>query len=40
VTSTDLLAAGMLQLAIAGSEKKRVNTGEINSIAKNAALKS
>ena len=33
VTSTDLLAAAMLQLAIAGSEKKALNTGELNALA-------
>jgi hypothetical protein len=29
----------MLQLAIAGSGKKTLNTGEMNAIAKNAALR-
>jgi uncharacterized protein YbjT (DUF2867 family) len=38
VTSTDLLAAAMLQLVIAGSEKKTLNTREINAIASNATL--
>jgi hypothetical protein len=33
VTSTDLLAAAMLQLAIAGSEKKALNTAELNKVA-------
>ena len=33
VTSTDLLAAAMLQLAIAGSEKKALNTAELNEVA-------
>jgi hypothetical protein len=33
VTSTDLLAAAMLQLAIAGSRKKTLNTGELNALA-------
>jgi uncharacterized protein YbjT (DUF2867 family) len=33
VTSTDLLAASMLQLAIAGSEKKALNTAELNEVA-------
>lgn len=37
VTSTDLLAAAMLQLAIAGSEKKTLNTGELNVLAGQAA---
>jgi hypothetical protein len=36
VTSTDLLAAAMLQLAIAGSEKKALNTGELNALAEQA----
>jgi hypothetical protein len=34
VTSTDLLAAAMLQLALAGSAKKTLNTSELNGIAK------
>lgn len=33
VTSTDLLAAAMLQLAIKGSEKKALNTAELNFLA-------
>lgn len=33
VTSTDLLAAAMLQLAMVGSEKKTLNTGELNALA-------
>jgi uncharacterized protein YbjT (DUF2867 family) len=37
VTSTDLLAAAMLQLAVAGTEKKTLNTGELNAVAKQAA---
>jgi len=37
VTSTDLLGAAMLQVAIAGSEKKVLNTGELNAIAKQVA---
>jgi hypothetical protein len=32
VTSTDLLASAMLQLAITGSEKKILNTGELNAL--------
>jgi len=35
VTSTDLLAAAMLQLAVAGSAKKTVNTAELNALAHN-----
>jgi len=34
VTSTDLLAAAMLQLALAGGPKKTLNTSELNGIAK------
>jgi uncharacterized protein YbjT (DUF2867 family) len=34
VTSTDLLAAAMLQLACAGSAKKTVNTAELNALAR------
>jgi uncharacterized protein YbjT (DUF2867 family) len=37
VTSTDLLAAAMHQLAVAGSEKKTLNTGELNKLAAQAA---
>jgi len=37
VTSTDLLAAAMLQLAVTGSEKKVLNTGELNALAKQAS---
>ena len=37
VTSTDLLAAAMLQLAMVGSKKKRLNTGELNTLAAQAA---
>jgi uncharacterized protein YbjT (DUF2867 family) len=37
VTSTDLLAAAMLQLAVKGSEKKVLNTSELNALAKYAA---
>ena len=33
VTSTDLLAAAMLQLAIVGSEKKLLNTADLNALA-------
>jgi hypothetical protein len=33
VTSTDRLAAAMLQLAIAGSPKKTLNTRELNAVA-------
>lgn len=33
VTSTDLLAAAMLQLATAGSEQKILNTGDLNAVA-------
>ena len=33
VTSTDLLATAMLQLAMAGSEKKHLNTAELNKVA-------
>ncbi len=33
VTSTDRLAAAMLQLAIAGSPKKKLNTDELNAVA-------
>jgi hypothetical protein len=32
VTSTDLLAAAMLHLAVTGSEKKILNTGEMNAL--------
>src|SRR5215471_7022592 len=35
VTSTDLLAAAMLQLAAVGSAKKTVNTAELNALARN-----
>jgi len=38
VTSTDLLAAAMLQLAVAGSPKKTLNTGQLNALAKDARL--
>lgn len=37
VTSTDLLAAAMQQLAVAGSEKKTLNTSELNTLAAQAA---
>jgi len=37
ITSTDLLAAAMLQLAIAGSEKKTLNTAELKAVAGRAA---
>lgn len=37
VTSTDLLAATMLQLAVDGNGKKTLNTGELNAIAERAA---
>ena len=40
VTSTDLLAAAMLQLAVVGSGKKTLNTGELNAIANQAAVRS
>jgi hypothetical protein len=33
VTSADLLAAAMLQLATAGSNKKALNTGDLNRLA-------
>jgi uncharacterized protein YbjT (DUF2867 family) len=33
VTSTDLLAAAMLQLAMVGNEKKTLNTGGLNTLA-------
>jgi hypothetical protein len=33
VTSTDLLAAAMLQLAMAGNEKMALNTAELNKVA-------
>jgi uncharacterized protein YbjT (DUF2867 family) len=36
VTSTDLLAAAMLQLAMAGSEKKTLNTADLNKVAEQA----
>jgi uncharacterized protein YbjT (DUF2867 family) len=39
VTSTDLLAAAMLQLAITGSEKKTLNTGELNAFARHGAAR-
>jgi uncharacterized protein YbjT (DUF2867 family) len=32
VTSTDLLASAMLQLVVTGSEKKILNTGELNAL--------
>jgi uncharacterized protein YbjT (DUF2867 family) len=35
VTSTDLLAAAMLQLAAAGSAKKTLNTAELNALTRN-----
>jgi uncharacterized protein YbjT (DUF2867 family) len=35
VTSTDLLAAAMLELAVAGSAKKTLNTAELNALARN-----
>jgi uncharacterized protein YbjT (DUF2867 family) len=35
VTSTDLLAAAMLQLGAAGSAKKTLNTAELNALARN-----
>lgn len=34
VTSTDLLAAAMLQLAVTGSEKKTLNTADLNAVAR------
>jgi uncharacterized protein YbjT (DUF2867 family) len=37
VTSTDLLAAAMLQLAMAGNEKKALNTAELNKVAAQGA---
>jgi len=37
VTSTDLLASAMLQLAITGSERKILNTGELNALAGHAS---
>jgi hypothetical protein len=36
VTSTDRLAAAMLQLAIAGKKKKTLNTAELNAVADRA----
>ena len=36
VTSTDLLAAAMLQLVVAGSAKKTLNTAELNALGKQA----
>jgi hypothetical protein len=36
VTSTDLLAAAMLELAMVGSEKKTLNTAELNVLAARA----
>jgi len=35
VTSTDLLAAAMLHLAVAGSARKTLNTAELNALARN-----
>ena len=35
VTSTDLLAAAMLQLAAAGSTKKTLNIAELNALTRN-----
>jgi uncharacterized protein YbjT (DUF2867 family) len=37
ITSTDLLAAAMLRLAVAGSEKNTLNTAELNALAGQAA---
>jgi uncharacterized protein YbjT (DUF2867 family) len=37
ITSTDLLAAAMLQLAVTGNEKKVLSTGEINALADQAS---
>jgi hypothetical protein len=37
VTSTDLLASAMLQLAITGNEKKTLNTGELNALTEHAS---
>jgi uncharacterized protein YbjT (DUF2867 family) len=37
VTSTDLLATAMLQLAMAGNKQKAVNTAELNKVARQAA---
>ena len=37
VTSTDFLAAAMLQLAVTGSEKKVLNTGELNALTEDAS---
>ena len=34
-TSTDLLAAAMLHLAVAGSARKPLNTAELNALARN-----
>jgi hypothetical protein len=36
VTSTDLLAAAILELAMVGSEKKTLNTAELNVLAARA----
>ena len=35
VTSTDLLAAAMLHLGVAGSAKKTLHTAELNALARN-----
>jgi hypothetical protein len=35
--STDLLAAAMLELAVTGSEKKILNTGELNALTRPAS---
>jgi len=37
VISTDLLASAMLQLAMKGSEKKILNTGELNALTEHAS---
>jgi uncharacterized protein YbjT (DUF2867 family) len=37
VTSTDLLAAAMLQLAVAGAAKKTLNTAELNALGEQSA---
>ena len=37
VTSTDLLAAAMLELAVTGSVKKVLNTAELNALAEHVS---
>lgn len=38
VTSTDLLAAAMVRLAITGNPKKILHTGELNAVAKGQSV--